>query len=305
MLILLSSSSIGITYYKQSLYRHRLINSITTEAARNDITAYRKNKNIKRIDSRIESSYQLRHYNPFSMQNTTNSYGLFLIVATGISIGYINRWKKREQMVENINKERIESELAYLKQQINPHFLFNALNSIYSLILPHSEEASEVILKLSSILRYMLYETDKDRVPLSRDLEIMADYIDLQKLKCTSATTVEYNFEGDFNNRYIEPLIMIPIIENAFKYGSNNTTKSLIKISVVVKDNILNFNIKNNIVVMRKNDEHSGIGLKNISRRLDLIYGKQAIFESKVQDNIFIVDLSLPLSNNLSGLNTN
>lgn len=298
--VLLTAASISVTSYKQYNFRERLKTSIAKESQRTDISVYKKNKNIKKIDKRIEGSYKLMFYNPFNGLNVTTTYGLLLIVVSGLTLAYITRWRKREEQVADMDKQRIESELAYLKQQINPHFLFNALNSIYSLVLPHSEQASDVVLKLSSILRYMLYETNHNRVALEKELEIMSDYIELQKLKCTPVTEITYRFEGDFNNCYIEPLMMIPLIENAFKYGVNNSTPSFIDILVEVKDHVLTFSIRNKIVVSKVSKEHSGIGIKNISRRLDIIYGTKVKYDFFAENDIFYVYLSVPLSSTLN-----
>ncbi len=293
--ILIFVMGLGVTYYKQSNYRGRLKSYIVAESQRTDITVYKKNKNIKRLETRIENTYLTRYFNPVHSMNISTTYSFILVIVSSISISVIGRWKSREKVVEEINRQKIESELAYLKQQINPHFLFNALNSIYSLVLPHSDKASDVVLRLSSILRYMLYETDREKVPVTKELEILADYIELSKLKCADASQIKYNFEGEFSSYWIEPLLMIPFIENAFKYGTNNIDQTVIDINVKCENENFVFTVTNKILVFEKIDSHSGIGVKNISRRLDILYADNHTLEINNSDGIFSVVMALPL----------
>ncbi len=224
-----------------------------------------------------------------------NSGGVILFYAFAFSFAFVQRWQSEEKNRATREKEQVKTELAFLKQQINPHFLFNSLNSIYSLAITQSEFTTDAILKLSSILRYVLYESEKGKVNLSDELVIIQNYIDLQKLRITEKVKVTYNVEGTVDSHKIEPFILIPLIENAFKYGVDNINESFIDIDIRLKDNQLNFNIENKITPNFKKSEDSGIGLRNINRRLELLYPEQYSFDWKEKDQVFYVSLEINL----------
>ncbi len=225
----------------------------------------------------------------------TNLYMILLLYLSSLVLGSIEKSKQRRRDMDKLQKEKISNELLFLKQQINPHFLFNALNSIYSLVLPHSDSASDSLLKLASILRYMLYETDKEMVSLEKELEIAEDYIALQKLKFNDTTKVTFNVVGQVIGHNIEPLIIVPFLENAFKYGADNITDSFIDINVTMQESYFNLDISNKVVVHRDNGESSGIGIANVRRRLDLIYQNNYTLDINEQEGVFSVKLRLKL----------
>lgn len=234
-------------------------------------------------------------YNFRNPRNILQVYLLLLIFAISLVVGAMEKSIQRSRDVERIYREKMSSELSYLKQQINPHFLFNALNSIYSLVLPHSEPASDAVIKLSSILRYMLYETDKQQVSLDKEMEVIRDYLALQKFKFNKITEVSFNIKGDLVGYTIEPLLLMTFVENAFKYGADNVTPSFIEIDVAVEDGFFMMSVRNRIVVPESHSENSGIGIKNIKRRLDLIYQANYMLDIKREGDVFIVKLKLKL----------
>jgi LytS/YehU family sensor histidine kinase len=194
------------------------------------------------------------------------------------------------------SKETNRNGLNFLKQQVNPHFLFNALNSTNSVTINTSDIASNTILKLSAILRYMLYETENKMVNLSDEIGIIDNYIDLQKLRLPRNVSVNYHVSGDTHNNQIAPLLLIPLIENAFKYGVDNVNDTFIDIIISIFDDTLTLEVKNRIIP--KSNEpfsDSGIGIKNIKRRLDLIYPDRYRFETDQKDDIFTVNLEIKL----------
>jgi LytS/YehU family sensor histidine kinase len=221
---------------------------------------------------------------------------LLIIVLASISFRFIQKWQDDEKIKSEIEKERISTELSFLKQQVNPHFLFNAINSIYSLSLSGKPSTSDSILKLSSIIRYMLYETDRKFVTLSNEIQIIKDYIELQKLRMTEKVKLTFQVTGESGQYSIAPLLMIPLIENAFKHGVDNISNSFIDINIEIKDDTLNLRIRNSIISRTElNDEKSGIGIKNIVRRLELLYPKAHFFNASRDDGYFLVLLRLAL----------
>lgn len=235
------------------------------------------------------------HHGPFPRYDFMSLYGTLLVFTASTSLAFMQKWRLDEQKRNEHEKERITAELRYLKQQINPHFLFNALNSIYSLTINCPSPASDVVLKLSSILRYMLYETDNRQVTLTEEMEVVKNYIDIQQLRLTDKVKVSYLAEGITDNLIIEPLILIPLLENAFKYGVDNLTESYIKIQVKVEGDQLEAIIENNIVQRPTDKTDSGIGLKNIIRRLDLLYADNYDLNISEKDDVFTVLLRLRL----------
>ncbi|MFI3315261.1 MAG: histidine kinase [Rikenellaceae bacterium] len=235
---------------------------------------------------------------PLDFRNSGMLYGLLFIFSCSIIIRFFEKTTMEEKKTMLLEKEKISSELKYLKQQINPHFLFNALNSIYSLAILNSDNTPDAVLKLSSILRYMLYETDKDKVQFLDELEVIENYLGLQQLRLTEKTKIVFNKVGHFDPYRIEPMLLIPILENAFKYGVDSSKATDIYISLTEKDKHLDFVCSNEIVTQNNDSKNSGIGIKNIERRLDLIYGNSYSLVSQTIDNNFIVKLNLPLKYN-------
>lgn len=222
---------------------------------------------------------------------------LMLVYTASISLRFIRKWQDDEKRKTEIEKEKLTNELSFLKQQINPHFLFNALNNIYSLTLNTSSKASDALLKLSAILRYMLYETENSDVLLKDELNIIADFVDLQKIRITEKVKVKYQITGNPGNLKIAPLLLIPIIENAFKYGIDNVKDSFIEIMVKIESQYLNVLVSNTIVNIRlEKENNTGIGIKNIKRRLDILYPGRYSFDAVEKNSIFNVELKLNLN---------
>lgn len=225
-----------------------------------------------------------------------NAFGIFIFYALSFSMRFIKKWQDDEQNKARLEKEKFQTELFFLKQQINPHFLFNSLNSIYSLAISKSEVTTTAILKLSSILRYVLYEPQSSVFSLSDEIKVIKDYIDLQQLRLTDNVQVDFQLLGEIDTYKMEPFILIPLIENAFKYGVDNTNPSFIKIMIKVINNNLLAEIANKIVphpVDKK--KGAGIGISNIKRRLELLYPDAHTFEIQNRNNVFLVHVELKL----------
>lgn len=254
----------------------------------------------KKTDHRIPPPIQNKKTRR-SMENRRlifGSYSLVLIYLLGFSFKLVQQWQYDEKQKLAFEKEKIETELSFLKQQINPHFLFNSLNSIYSLAISKSDLTTGAILKLSGILRYILYESEKHKVNLRNELKTIEDYIELQKLRLTDKVKVNFEVTDKSENYKIEPLLLIPLIENAFKHGIDNVNESFINISINIIGEKLQMLVSNKIVDQNKERKSdSGIGIKNIKRRLDILYQSNYCLNISKDDYIFTVDLQIKLTN--------
>lgn len=185
-------------------------------------------------------------------------------------------WLKKRAEVSELYTTNIETELNFLKTQINPHFLFNTLNSIYALALKKSDEAPDLILKLSEIMRYMLYDCNEDRVPLDQEISYLKNYLDLEKFRKGMNNEITFTVEGDPEGKSVAPLLFITFVENAFKHGVNNVEKGYVHIDFRILEDQLEFTIENSVSpqlhLSRIQSGSSGIGLENVKRRLNLLY---------------------------------
>jgi two-component system, LytTR family, sensor kinase len=195
---------------------------------------------------------------------------------------------------EAIKREKITMELAYLKSQINPHFLFNTMNNLYGLSLSEPEKTPDVILKISEMMRYMLYESNEERVPLTKEIEYLNSYIELEKIRYEGQTFVGFTVEGNTNNKLIAPLLLISFIENIFKHGDIQDINNQVVIYLKVEENQLIFKQKNTIAV-REKDKMGGLGLKNVERRLFLLYPDKYTLKVKNENGIYESELILKL----------
>lgn len=225
-------------------------------------------------------------------------YSTLLFFASGTVLGLVERWNREQKNIKEREREKTLAELTYLKNQVNPHFLFNSLNSIYSLSIQKSGKTTQSILKLSNLLRYMIYETESERVLLAKEFDYISDYIELQKLRLTDKTEVSYSLPDSHINYSIEPLLLIPVIENAFKYGVDNTKSSQISLSIETEGPELVLKIVNDIVRSKEpsRQNQSGIGLANLRRRLEILYPGNHIFKITEDQNRFSVLMRLKLN---------
>ena len=223
-------------------------------------------------------------------------YSSFLIVSLLVSLMAICiALGIRFLMRQSEKKQReIEAELAWLKNQINPHFLFNTLNNISSLAQIDGDGTQEAIMQLSDLLRYAMYETNKPKVPLDGEVEFMRNYIELMKLRCNEMTEVRSAFIVHSPNTEIAPLLFISLIENAFKHGMDSNAPAAIDISLVQTDGTLVFTCDNtNNPKPTKDRSGSGIGLENTRRRLDLLYHGRYRWEHTLENNIYHVCITI------------
>ncbi|MFA6950584.1 MAG: histidine kinase [Lentimicrobiaceae bacterium] len=213
-----------------------------------------------------------------------NNLRLVIIIGIyAILIWYlINAFESQKFKQELIN-QRQAGELALLRSQVNPHFLFNTLNNIYALVYKKSDEAPDAVMKLSSIMRYMLYDATNDKVPLEKEIEYLKSFIALQKLRIKNPEFILLNIEGNAEGHFIAPMLLISFVENAFKHGSKKHIPGII-INLLVNKDRLNFEVVNYLkkTTLTNNEHEIGMGLSNISRRLELIYpGKHSLIFNK------------------------
>ncbi|MEJ5963886.1 sensor histidine kinase [Pedobacter immunditicola] len=195
--------------------------------------------------------------------------GFFIVISSLIKFAV--DWFGNEQVQRKLESEKKDMEIQFLKSQLNPHFLFNSLNNIYSLAYQKSDKTADAVLKLSEIMRYMIYESNDSWVALSKEIEYVKSYIELQKLRFKDGAAVELTINGEINDQPIVPLILISFVENAFKHGVANDPKDPIKINLIANQKILHFSITNKKNNFNK-DEMGGVGLNNVERRLQLLY---------------------------------
>lgn len=220
-----------------------------------------------------------------------------IVFVAAISTGYglFNYVVKEEQLKQEKQQERLQSELSFLRSQISPHFIFNILNSIVYLIRSKSELAEPVTIKLSELMRYMLYESENAQIPLEKELSYLKNYIELQKVRFEEDVEINLNTEGEATTQLIEPMLMIPFVENAFKHGVGMVLNPIIDVSLKTTEKELFFTVKNKIAPETREDKDSssGIGLKNVNRRLELLYPNAHRLEIQNKDGWFIVNLHL------------
>jgi two-component system, LytTR family, sensor kinase len=208
-------------------------------------------------------------------------FPVIFVAAMGTGFGLVTAYVDEESIKREVNQERLRSELSFLRSQISPHFIFNVLNSIVYLIRTRSSEAENVTIQLSELIRYMLYETDTKQVPVSREVEYLKNYIELQKVRYGEDVEINVSISGNDSSLTIEPMLLIPFVENAFKHGIGMVTNPKIDIVLSYDTSVLNFQVTNPIgpETMEQKDGSSGIGLKNVSRRLELLYkGKHELY---------------------------
>ena len=216
----------------------------------------------------------------------------------GLGLSFTDKFTQHEKQSKEAEKEKLNTELAFLKNQINPHFLFNTLNNIYSLVQTNVPDGQKAILQLSKMMRYILYETEKGDRFLSQEIDFMQTYIELMKLRISDKVNITVSFPEDFNDVAIPPLLFLPFVENAFKHGISYRRPSFVNVKLKVEPGEIIFECSNSIgnkgEDLLKSD--SGIGLENVKKRLALIFPgrhKLKVFETK---SIFHVILQITIA---------
>ncbi|MEI7663339.1 MAG: histidine kinase [Bacteroidota bacterium] len=218
-------------------------------------------------------------------------------MVTGLSLGlrFSEKLLLNEKLRKEAEKEKLHTELALLKHQINPHFLFNTLNSIYSLALIKSDKTAEAVMKLSDMMHYVIRDVQQEMVPMELELEYVTHYVELQKIRLNEKVDVQMFVESDEKPYEIPPMILVPFIENAFKYGTSSHENVVIRIDLKIRDGSLTFRVSNQMFAGREKSETFGIGIQNTRQRLNLIYPGSYKLDLSDDGNMFIVNLDILL----------
>lgn len=216
-----------------------------------------------------------------------------LFVST--TLGYLDADKKARKREIDLTHQNIEFEMKFLKSQINPHFLFNALNNIYALSVIKSDRTPDMILKLSDMLRFTLYDSESQKVKVSREIDYIINFIEFQKLKMDSEPNIKLDTSNCNNELLIEPMLMIPFIENSFKHGNiENTKKGWLQVEIKTLGPILIFKVKNSLPAITINkDVVGGIGVENVRKRLDILYPNRYELNIETTENAFSIFMKI------------
>ena len=234
-----------------------------------------------------------RHPRPFDVI----SFFIFLmIIALSTAMKIMEQWRMTEKRVIQAESDKASAELSFLKAQINPHFLFNTLNNIYTLTLIKDDNAPDSILKLSNIMRYVTDDAMEDFVPLQQEVDCINDYIELQRLRLGEKTQVDMEISGDIDNKKIPPLILMTFIENVFKYGVSKHHKSDIIIKLKGEGTSISFFCQNRIFPEKDEKHRAGIGLANTKQRLEYLYPGKHFLDINTDNQLYTVKLILHTS---------
>jgi sensor histidine kinase YesM len=221
----------------------------------------------------------------------------FFLVIAGAAVKLLFDYGKLQQRMIETAREKAEAELNFLKSQINPHFVFNTLNSVYFLIHKDNAEARGALHKFSEMLRYQLYEVKDDKIPVEKEIHYLKDYMDLQQLRKDEHYTVQFHCTPEVRGFSIEPLILLPFVENAFKHISHYPDKAnYVKVELSMEKNQFLFSVTNSKEAQPTTEQPGGIGLNNVRRRLELLYPRRHELTIDNTDHTFTIQLKLQLS---------
>lgn len=239
-------------------------------------------------------------HSPFKTANffVYNIFPYLFILASSTAYAMVLERQRTTQIARQRETENLKSELLFLRSQVSPHFMFNVLNNMVALARKKSDLLEPSLIKLSGLMRYMLYETDEQKVTLEKEIDYIQSYIDLQRQRFGKNLSVHSSFESVDGSREIEPMLLIPFVENAFKHGTGMIEHPEISICLKEKNAQLQFTVSNhfNNASSGIKDKSSGIGLNNVRRRLNLLYGKNHTLNINDKDGCFTVKLQINLT---------
>ncbi|MCD4792938.1 MAG: histidine kinase [Bacteroidales bacterium] len=219
------------------------------------------------------------------------NFSFIILLTTGMKFikkGIVNQYQIRE-----LKAKQLETEFSLLKAQVNPHFLFNTLNNMYALSLKKADKLSDMLLELSDLMRYQLESSKKTKVNLYDEINYLENYVNLERIRIQKFCNVEFNVSGSLIGKQIAPLLFIPFIENAFKYGISAGKKNYINILFKITETKIYFYVENNILVTKKPRLTTGTGIDNVKKRLNILYPNKYLLNINEQNNIFSVKLNI------------
>ncbi|WP_367770112.1 histidine kinase [Flavobacterium sp. WC2421] len=240
-----------------------------------------------------------REYKPFEINHIIAvCIGELYVLAMASSVYLTLTWLKERDRNKTLIEEQFKIKLKYLKNQIQPHFFFNTLNNLYALSLESSDKVPDVIIKLSQLMEYVLYDIEENTVvPLIKEINYIQNYIEIEKLRFEKIE-VSINIESNIDDVMVPPLLLITLLENAFKHGGINNQNLKIKVNCkIINGSILRFEILNNFVLSQNFNPKIGIGLKNTKKRLELIFKNKYTLDHKIKFNYYIISLQIPINN--------
>ncbi|HEC41675.1 MAG TPA: hypothetical protein ENI20_02460 [Bacteroides sp.] len=220
--------------------------------------------------------------------------GTYFIVFLFVAIKMVEFWYMEQSRKQEAIKEKIEAELKLLKSQIHPHFLFNTLNNIYSLALHKSDQAPDAVLKLSELLDYLIYHGENETVSLKKETDLIRNYIELESLRYGERLSVDFQISGEPESIHLAPLLLIPLVENAFKHGiSKSRDQQQLTIKLGINRRNVEFYIENSVPTQKPEKPEGGMGLSNLRARLDLLYADKHSLKILDKDTMFSALLKL------------
>ncbi|WP_179317789.1 sensor histidine kinase [Winogradskyella undariae] len=271
---------------------------------RKEVPSQNVNPPQKRVGLQFPNSNKLgkpqRGFEPQAGAGTYPPYVNLILLSillvgfdTGMKISV--KWAETQQQKAEVEKESIKNELAFLRNQVSPHFLMNTLNNIHALVDFDTKEAKRSIGKLSVLMRHLLYESSDKPIPLSKEIKFIESYVELMKLRFHEDVTIELNLPENPPNISIPTLLFTNILENAFKYGISYEQKSFVYINLCIHENELEFKIENSLHKKLKSVEKSGIGIENTEKRLRLLYQDDYVFTYTVHENVYLSTIKIPI----------
>jgi len=233
-----------------------------------------------------------------SMNTGKNVLPYIHVGGIALTIKLLKHWYEQKTQTVKAEQQKTLTELKLLRTQVHPHFLFNTLENLHTHTLEGSRKAPEIVLKLSSLLRFMIYESNISRIPLIKEIELLKNYIDLEQLRYGNRLDFSITISGNIKEYQIAPLLLLPFLENAFKYGTSQQIEQCwISLDLSIVDSSMYFKLVNSVEMNKgtKAKKVSGLGLQNVKRRLELLYKDKYSFETILQDEVFIVNLNLQL----------
>ena len=220
------------------------------------------------------------------------------VAAIAASIKLLKFWYIQKRQTQEAEQQRTVAELKLLKAQLHPHFLFNTLNNLYSHTLEFSPKSPEIVLRLSELLRFMIYDSNAHRIALTREVELLQDYISLEKLRYGDRLELSVSISGETEKYQIAPLLLLPFLENAFKHGtSKQIDQCWINFTLSVKEGVMSFKLLNSIEILDNGNPSlpGGVGLENVRKRLEILYSGKYKLEARRMEEVYVVNLELQL----------